>query len=95
MTISFYQRVIDMKQLSSIKIKDKTITVQTELAKTPQDHIRTLAYIGGKILIKREQNVDVKISQEKLQSLISVQHITVENEIKFKLHSLATKKGKD
>ncbi|MFC1849927.1 hypothetical protein ACFL27_06930 [candidate division CSSED10-310 bacterium] len=81
-----------MKQLSSIIIKEKKITIQTELAQLPNPHIRTLAYIGGKILIKREQDIEPDLSQEKLQTLISVQHVTVENEIKLKLYSLRTKK---
>lgn len=83
-----------MKQLSAITVNNKKVQIQTEHCLHPIDHIRTLVYYNGKVLLKREQYVPANVNKFEIDSLIEYQHVKIENEIKEKLTSLTRQKRK-
>ncbi len=72
-------------KLSTIKVGNDLITIQTEMRKHPYERLETIATFKGRVVLKKETKLDNSID---LTALIESQHNSSEEEIKLKLSNL-------
>ncbi|MCX7991138.1 MAG: response regulator [Proteobacteria bacterium] len=81
--------------LSKINIKDKVITIQTEVANYPYLHIQSIADLGGKIIDKLTKKIEDGLEDAKVIKDIEELHRSLENKIKEKITAKISENKKD
>ncbi len=71
-------------KLSTIKVGNDLITIQTEIRKHPYERLETIATFKGRVVLKREERLN---EADDIVQLTESQHNSAENEIKQKLYN--------
>jgi len=76
-------------RLSAVSHEGDQIQIQTEFALHPRPRVTTTVVLGGRVLHKEEQiweaETETPESQEKLESFLQKQHMTVHNKVEERL----------
>lgn len=96
----FYKKIVQPSikgkgLISKISLKDKVITIQTEVANYPYLHIQSIADLGGKIIDKLTMKIEADIDETTISRNIQELHNSLENKIKEKISSKLSEPKKD
>lgn len=81
--------------LSKINIKNKIITIQTEVANYPFPHIQSIADLGGRVIDKLVFKIENSFDENTISNKIQELHLSLENKIKEKINSMISTENKE